>query len=74
MRAANETHALKMNIIVIMNNSPMLRESPTSVFKLYFHSLEFLKALLLMLLLSLISNKEELFVVSTNKVAVEEVP
>ena len=46
----------------------------TFVFQLYFHSLKFLKALLLMLLLSLISNKKILFIFSTNKVAAEEVP
>ena len=50
-------------------------EPPTSVFELYFHLLKFLNALpLYMLLLSLISNKDVLFIFSANKVAAEEVP
>ena len=39
-----------------------------------FHSLKFLKALPLTPLLSWISNKEVLFIFSTNKVAAEEIP
>ena len=46
-----------------------------SVFKPYFHSLTFLKALLLyMLVLSLISNRDVLFIFSANRVAAKEVP
>ena len=65
-------------IIVILprNNSLLFREPSTSVFQLYFHLLiKFLKALpLYMLLLSSISDKDELFIFSANKVAAEEVP
>ena len=59
---------------MLIDSSVIYREAPTSVFQVYFHSLEFLKAMALMLLLSLISNKEALFIFSTNKVAAEEVP
>ena len=42
-----------------------------SVFQPYFHSLKFLKALLL---LSSMSNKDVLFIFSANKVTAEKVP
>ena len=58
-----------------LNVKVLLREPPTSVFQLYFHLLEFLKTLLLyMLLLSSISNKDVLFIFLANKAAAEEVP
>ena len=53
--------------------SLLFRKPCTSVFQLYFNSPKFLKALPLMLLLSSISNKEILFIFSTNKVAAAEV-
>ena len=58
-----------------MNNSLLSRKAPTSVFQLYFCLLEFLKALPpYVVILSWISNKEELFMFSAIKVAAEEVP
>ena len=41
-----------INVIILINNSLLLREPPTSIFQLYFHSLTMLKALPLMLLSS----------------------
>ena len=65
------THFIIVKLLV--NNSLLFREPPTPVFQLYFHSLKFLKALPLMLLLSWLSNKEILLIFSSNKVAAEQV-
>ena len=62
-------------VIITKNSSILFREPPISVFKPYFHSLTFLKALpLYMLLLFSISNKEVLFIFSAKKAAAEELP